>query len=98
MERFNTCDLKLKEVINVCDGSKLGCPSDFEFDRCDGRILAMVIPRSCGFLGLRRGEDLIISWNKIECIGDDTILVRLSANECRQWNDPKKKKNKGFKL
>ena len=81
MERFNTCELRDKEVINLCDGTRLGCPNDFEFNRCDGRITAIVISRSSGFLGLGKGNDLIIPWNKIECIGEDAILVRLTPGE-----------------
>ena len=91
MERLSTCDLREKEVVNLCDGVRLGCPSDFEFNTCDGRITAIVISRPCGFLGLGHGHDLVIPWNRIECIGEDAILVKLSASEyCEPA--PKKKK------
>ena len=91
MERLSTCELRDKEVINLCDGVRLGCPSDFEFDPCDGRITAIVIARSGGFLGLGHGHDLIIPWNRIECIGEDAILVKLSASE---YCEPASKKRK----
>ena len=81
MERFNTCELRDKEVINLCDGSRLGCPTDFEFNSCDGRISALIIAGQCGFLGLGRSKDIIIPWSKIECIGEDTILVKLTTQE-----------------
>ena len=81
MERFSTCELREKEVINLCDGSKLGCPSDFEFDVYEGAITAIIIPRSGGFLGFNRGADIIIPWKNIECIGTDAILVRMSSDE-----------------
>lgn len=92
MERFNTCDLRQKEVINLCDGTRLGCPCDFEFDRCDGRILALVIPRGSGFFCFGKGHDLIIPWNKIECIGEDAILVRLPQGEIYSPECGKKKR------
>ena len=92
MERLNTCDLREKEVINLCDGARLGCPSDFEFNTCDGRITAIVISCPGGFLGLGRSSDLIIPWGRIECIGEDTILVRLSASECSDSISKKKKR------
>lgn len=95
MERFSTCDLKQKEVINICDGSRLGCPSDFEFNLSDGKILAIVIPGSCGLFHWNKSKDLVIPWHKIECIGEDAILVRLSAEECR-IPDCKKEKKKNF--
>ena len=97
MERFLTCDLRQKEVINLCDGTKLGCPCDFEFSRCDGRITALVVPRPGGFFGMGRGNDLIIPWNKIECIGEDAILVRLSVGDLSSC-DMDKKKKKGLWL
>lgn len=94
MERFSTCELREKEVINVCDGTRLGCPSDFEFNSCDGRITALIIRCGGGFLGLCRGEDIIIPWCKIECIGEDTILVKLPVEEYRlRDKDRKSKKN-----
>lgn len=96
MERFSTCELREKEVINLCDGAKLGCPSDFEFNVCEGKITAIIVPRPSGFLGLSHANDLFIPWNKIECIGEDAILVRLSTSECCMPEKEKKKNKKGF--
>ena len=93
MERFNTCDLREKEIINLCDGTRLGCPCDFEFNSCDGRIVALIVPRNGGFLGMGRSHDLVIPWNKIECIGEDAILVRLMPGEILPPDFQKKKKN-----
>ena len=91
MERLNTCSLREKEVINVCDGTRLGCPDDFEVNVCDGRIVAIIVSRPSGFLGLSHCNDLMIPWHKIECIGEDAILVRLPELEnCRV--DQRKKK------
>ena len=45
MERFSTCELREKEVINLCDGARLGTPCDFEFDVCDGKITALIVPQ-----------------------------------------------------
>ncbi len=95
MERFSTCQLREKEVINLCDGTRLGCPSDFEFSGCDGRITALIVPRPCGFLWLSHANDLVIPWNKIECIGEDAILVRITPEECR-GSEKGKKKNKNY--
>lgn len=97
MERLSTCDLRNKEVVNVCDGARLGCPSDFEFDAKDGRICAIVIARQGGFLGLWREGDIIIPWCKIECIGTDTILVRLTPGECGAFSGETKKR-RGWNL
>ena len=91
MERFSTCDLREKDVINLCNGSRLGCPNDFEFNTCDGKITAIIVTRPGGFLGLGRSNDLIIPWSKIECIGEDAILVRLQSEELFNTHDKKRK-------
>ena len=93
-ERFSTCELRQKEVINLCDGTKLGTPCDFEFDLCDGKITAIIVPRPSGFLGLCHDNDLIIPWCKIECIGEDAILVKLTPIECQPYGIGKGRKKK----
>ena len=96
MRRYSTADLRELEIINLCDGTRLGYAGDFEFDCEDARILALVINGSCGILGFRKGDDLVIPWNKIECIGEDTILVRLTERECAYCASSHKKKRKKF--
>lgn len=92
MERFNTCELRDKEVINLCDGSRLGCPTDFEFCISDGKITAIIIEGQSGFLNFGKSENIIIPWCKIECVGEDAILVKLSPSEFCCTNNSKKKK------
>lgn len=92
MERFSTCELRNKEVINLCDGSKLGCPTDFEFCVSDGKITAIVIEGQGGFLGFGKSDAIVIPWSKIECIGEDAILVKLTPNECCCTDISRKKK------
>jgi YlmC/YmxH family sporulation protein len=81
MRRCSTVELRQLEIVNLCDGARLGYASDFEFDPEDARILSLVIVGSCGLLGWGREDDLIIPWCKIECIGEDTILVRLTSQD-----------------
>jgi YlmC/YmxH family sporulation protein len=81
MREITTTDLCSMEVINLCDGGKLGYPSALEFCAEDGRITALLIPRDCGFLGLGRSERYRIPWCRIECIGEGAILVKLTAAE-----------------
>lgn len=76
-----TAKLREKEIINVCDGSRLGRACDFEFDICDARITALIVSDGSGFLGFGKQRDIIIPWCKIECIGADTILVKLTQDE-----------------
>ena len=94
MKRCSTADLRRLEIVNLCDGARLGYASDFEFDCEDARILALVICGSGGFFGFGRDDDLIIPWNQIECIGEDTILVKLTQQELSCCFCSKKKNRK----
>lgn len=69
-------NLKCKEVVNVCDGCRLGYISDVEVDVKSGRIVAIVVPGHGKCFGLMRAhEDYVIPWDCIRRIGDDIILV-----------------------
>ena len=91
MERLSSCEMKEKEVVNVCDGRSLGSPADFEFDAKEGRICSLILCRRDGLFF--RGEELIIPWSRIECIGEDKILVRLKPEEAIYEYEQKRKKN-----
>ncbi len=89
MARCTTVSLRKKEIINLCDGSRLGFATDFEFDPKCATLISLMVPRSgCGFLGLGKPEYLFIPWSKIECIGEDTILVRLTCDEVTSLTAP----------
>lgn len=80
MARTTYSELRRKEIINVCDGARLGCVCDLELDDCTGVISAIVVPGQTRFLGLFRGaEELVIPYCKIQKIGDDVILVQVDA-------------------
>ena len=91
MERLSTCQLREKQVVNVYDGTVLGYPSDFELDIREGRITALVLHISSGFLGFFSREELVIPWCMVECIGEDAILVRLNDDGYRRQREEKKK-------
>lgn len=77
---LKTSDLKLKEVINVLDGRRLGAITDIEIDIDSGRLTAIVVPGAGKFLGFfGRNEDIVIPWDKINKIGTDVILVEAPA-------------------
>lgn len=75
-------ELRCKEVINVCDGARLGriCDIELEICECDARLTAIIVPGPCKFFGLLRSDDeLMISHQCIIKFGDDVILVDLPA-------------------
>ena len=75
MQKCNSEDFREKEVVNVRDGKKLGCVSEIEFNVCDGKLTAIVVPVEGGFLGLGTKGNIVIPWEKIVRIGEDVILV-----------------------
>ena len=83
MKFANTAYLREKEVISLCDGARLGCPEDFEIDISCGRIIAMVVVGEGTLLGFGKRDEYVIPWDKIHCIGEDTILVKLDPAELR---------------
>ncbi len=69
-------ELRHKEVINACDGTRIGYVDDLEIDTKCARVVSLVVfgrPRFFGIFG--RSEDYIIPWDNINLIGEDTILV-----------------------
>lgn len=81
MGRCTCSELREKEVINLCDGRRLGFVCDVEFELCDGRITAIIVPGESSLLGFGRCEMIVIPWDKIETIGSDAILVRVQISE-----------------
>ncbi len=81
MRSITTTELERMQVINLCDGCCLGCPTAVEFNAEDGHIHALIIPRESKLLSLGKPETYRIPWCRIECIGEDAILVKLTAAE-----------------
>ncbi len=76
---MNSCrlaELRHKEVINSTNGCRIGFADDIEIDTETARVVSVVIygrQRLFGFLG--RSDDIVIRWENINLIGEDTILV-----------------------
>ena len=77
-------DLRYKEVINVCNGHRLGFVCDIEFDIATGHISALIVPGPCRFFGLFwREEDYVLPWDCISRIGEDIILIEFQGEHRR---------------
>ena len=69
-------DLRCKEVINICDGCRLGYVGDLEVRIPEGQVTAIIVYGPPKFFGLfGRGEEYYIPWDCIQRIGDDIILI-----------------------
>ena len=71
-------DFKHKEVINITDGRRLGLVQDVTANLETGVITSIIVTGSRKILNIfSGGEDIVIPWEKIKCIGDDVILVEI---------------------
>ncbi len=81
MANMSCGQLRQKDVINLCDGTKLGNVIEIEFDSCSGQICTFSICKPGGILGFSKDKPLVIPWRKIECIGEDAVLIKIPASE-----------------
>ena len=82
-ELMRFCELKEREVINICNCKRLGCVTDVLLDMCNGCVEAIIIPgpgRFCGFLGY--DAEFIIPFECIRKVGPDIILVEINEEKC----------------
>lgn len=87
MEKFS--DLQEKEVINICDGRRLGFVGDLELDIPSGKIRTLIIPvEGCRWNPFGRGRAYYIPWRCIRRIGDDIILVEVDADSMERDETP----------
>lgn len=76
-----TCELRQKDVVNVCDGQKLGCVSELEVDTDCGKVTAIIVYGD-NLVSILFGRNKIrVPWERIKCIGRDTVLVELHEAE-----------------
>ncbi len=83
-------DFRYKEVVNVCDGQRLGYVSDVMFDIGTGQVTALIVPGPCRLLGLFWHEDdYILPWECIKRIGGDIVLIEVTGEYRRGKKDRK---------
>lgn len=76
-----TSELRVREVVNVDDGRRLGTLSDLEVDLESGRVASLVLPGGSRWLGLfGREEETLVAWAQVQRIGADVILVSIGAS------------------
>ena len=69
-------ELQYKEIVNL-EGKKIGNIIDVKLDET-GRLISLVLETNKKFFRSKTNEtETEISWDKIERIGEDVILVKL---------------------
>ena len=79
------CELRNKEVINICTGRRLGCVVDVDINVCCGEVEAIVIHgpgKICGCLGT--DCEYVSPFVCIGKIGQDTMLVEVQEEKFLQ--------------
>lgn len=73
-------ELRMKDIINIIDGKRLGIIKDIELDLLEGKIKSLIIPSNSRFMGIfSKSDDLAISWGQIKKVGIDVILVEVPS-------------------
>lgn len=71
-------DFKHKEVINITNGKRLGYVQDVCADLESGTITSIIVPGNNKIFNIfSQGNEIVIPWDEIKCIGDDLILVEI---------------------
>ncbi len=77
------CELRQKEVVNICSCRTLGCPLDIELNPRTGCVEAIIVPvpgKMCGLFG--PATEYVIPFSCIRQIGEDIILVEIQEEKC----------------
>ena len=66
------------EVINLCDGKKIGYVRDVEIDITTGKVAVLRIMVDDGkCLSFGKAEEILLPFCKVERLGEDVILCTL---------------------
>ena len=76
-------EMRNKQVVCVKSGEILGYVSDVEINIKTGNLESLIIFGKSKLLGLfGKNEDIVIPWNDIEVIGNETVLVKNQSPYC----------------
>ncbi|SDK47394.1 YlmC/YmxH family sporulation protein [Natronincola ferrireducens] len=78
-----------KEIVNLCDGSRLGviAESDLLIDEKTGKIIALLIPDERNFFNIFSNNSLLeIPWQAVKKIGNDMIIIELEDDKKRKYS------------
>lgn len=88
------CELKFKDVINICDGIRLGRIVDMVIEIKTGRIKGIILPGARSFNIFRQPEDIFIPWKNILRIGEDVILIEIIFEKNKKCPEKECDRNK----
>ncbi len=77
------CELVGKEIVNICNGSRLGVvgDSDMAINIESGEIQSIILPRKSNFINLWVDrQHLVIPWEAVRKVGAEVIIVELDQS------------------
>ncbi len=77
------CELVGKEIVNICNGSRLGVvgDSDIAINIDSGEIQSIILPRKSNFINLWVDrKHLVIPWEAVRKVGSEVIIVELDQS------------------
>ena len=80
-------ELCTKEIVQLSNGACLGRADDLELDPATAQVKSLLLlgqPHLFGLLG--REPDTVFSWEDVERIGEDIILVRAGRERKNRRN------------
>lgn len=77
---YTLCELRKKEVIDVCDGARLGFPEDVAIDGC-GNVVYLNIGGGGFRLPFGKSDCRQIPWKDITRITEETIWVKSGSHQ-----------------
>ena len=82
----HTSRLREKDVINICTGKRIGYICDFLMDTECKRITAVIVSEH--FFTIIGGKnEICIPVERITCIGEDSVLVRIDEDCLRECSE-----------
>ena len=91
MKSCSFLELAEKDVINLCTGENMGRICDLEINTSNACILSVIVPEQGSGWGFGKANEVLIPWQKIECIGEDAVLVRITTEEKTCCTVPRRK-------
>jgi len=76
---YTLCDLRKKEIIDMCDGARLGFAEDVVIDGC-GNVICLNVPSNNFRFPFGKGECRQIPWKDIHRITEETIWVKIGSH------------------
>ena len=89
-------EFRYKDVVCVEDGTRLGYVGDVEIDTQTAQLKSIVIFGKFRWLFFGREEDIVVPWEEIQIIGEDTILVNITPPQRRKKRSRWKRAEEDF--